>query len=66
MKIHNDTHKLHRCGSGRQSMERKYAKNHQLSYPDKCIYRHGRRKDFFQGGSVGDFPKIFPGGGQKW
>jgi len=26
---------------------------------------HGRRKDFFQGGS-GDFPKIFSKGGQKW
>jgi len=28
-------------------------------------YRHGRRKDFFQGGAVGDFPKIFPRGGPK-
>ena len=27
---------------------------------------HGRRKDFFQGGPVGDFPKIFSRGGQKW
>ena len=26
----------------------------------------GRRKDFFQGGPVGDFPKIFSRGGQKW
>ena len=27
---------------------------------------HGRRKDFFQGGALEDFSKIFPGGGQKW
>jgi len=30
---------------------------------------HGRRKDFFQGEPVGDFPKIFPGGaksGEIW
>jgi len=27
---------------------------------------HGRRKDFFQEGPVGNFPKFFSRGGQKW
>ena len=32
------------------------------------IATHGRQKDFFQGGwgAVGDFPKSFCRGGQKW
>jgi len=28
--------------------------------------RHGRRKDFFPRGPVGDFPKFFSREGQKW